>query len=130
MTCQEAKKLKNGDKVWTYKIGTTMDILDDEVMLPILCPIFRDIDTVHGLVRLIHPFTKKPFLTTVSKIFETEGFAFAAMIDDLHTALDQYRLDKERLMDSIRDDLDYDDRQIERLNKLFKHVRETIKEAT
>jgi len=130
MTSQEAKKLKDGDKVWTYKIGPTFNSFDPEVMLPTLCTVFVGVDPVLGLVRLVHPLTKQPFLATVSKLFETEDFAFAAMIDDLHDALDQYRLDKERLMDSIRDDLDYDDRQIERLDKLFKRVRETIKETT
>lgn len=130
MTTKEAKKLKDGDKVWTYKIGSRLDSFDPEVMLPTLCTVFGDVDIVHGLAHLVHPLTKQPFLATVSKLFETEGFAFAAMIDDLHNAIDQYRLDKERLMDTIRDDLDYDDRQIERLDKLFKRVRETIKGTT
>ena len=119
MTPKQARQLQAGDPVWTYKIGSTLSSFISEEMLPTRCFVFGNPAVYRYITRVKRPGDKLPFPVEISKVFFTEEEATAAMRKDIQAALAQYEEDKEHLMDTIRDDLEYDDKQIARLNELL-----------
>lgn len=118
MTKQQAKKLKENDWVWAYKIGVHGDCFDSEEFTPIHCYVFVGPDLTSGLIRLGRVTTAVPFLTSIDKIFLTREEAQKAMLKDLNDAIAEYEHANELLMLEIEDDLRYNNNHISRLNSL------------
>ena len=118
MTKQQAKKLKENDWVWAYKIGVHKDCFDSEEFTPIHCYVFVKPELSSGLIRLGRITTAVPFLTSIDKIFLTREEAQKAMLEDLNKAIEEYEDANKLLMQEIKDDLLYNNHQISRLYSL------------
>lgn len=114
MTKEQAKKLKVNDWVWAYKVNGSED------MPPTHCQVYvAKPDITYGLIRLCAPHGK-PFLAKWQiEVFMTREEAADAMRECLWRAIRDYERQNEELMDSIRDDLDYNNKQLARLHDLL-----------
>ena len=113
MTRDEAKKLKVNDWVWAFQLGTAED------MTPTYCYVFASKpDITHGLIKLSPP-SGKPFIAQLStQVFMTREETEEAMLKSVQDSIDYYEQENKKLMESIEDELAYNNRQLTRLTGL------------
>lgn len=118
MTQKQAKKLKDRDWVWAYKIGTHGECFDDEEFTPIRCYVLGKQDVSYGVLKLGRITTVVPCLCPLSQVFLTKEEAQRAMLKDLDEAITCYENENKALMAGIEDDLRYNQKQLTRLSGL------------
>lgn len=113
MTKAEAKKLKVNDWVWVFQLSPSED------MTPTHCYVFAaKPDITHGLIKL-NTLSGKPFLAQLStEVFMTKEEAKEAMLKCVQDSIDYYEQENKKLMESIKDELAYNYRQLTRLTGL------------
>ena len=118
MTRQQAKKLKDKDWVWTYKIGMHGSCCDTEAFTPLHCYVHVGPDLSTGLIRLFRITNNLTILTSIDKVFLTKEEAQQAMLKELEEAIQYYEHENEVLMDQIRDDLRFNNNRLSELRGL------------
>ena len=118
MTRQQAKKLKDNDWVWTYKIGMHGGCCDTEAFTPLRCYVHVGPDLSTGLIRLFRITNNLPILTSIDRVFLTKEEAQQAMRKELDVAIRYYEHENEVLMDQIRDDLRFNNNRLSELRGL------------